>query len=283
MEQHHEPMIVCGLDDSDHAATVLDAAAVLAERLALPLWVVHSPGADLYTVGERRLDVVEQGRRAMARLTDGHDVAELIVQPGSPAEVLRAVMARGAALGVVGSRGRAPLRAAVMGSVSAELACSAPCPVVIVAPGAMVPDQHEESSVVCRLSGSVDEVGTLRAAAWISDRLGAARLAVNVADGPLGHERFGPPAIERRLDGLALDVAIRVETDDPIDQIHQVADANGATLIVVGSGGRSPLRSSLSGAVAGRLITEARRPVMVVSPEASHPGHVRVPVTDVAA
>jgi nucleotide-binding universal stress UspA family protein len=39
---------------------------------------------------------------------------------------------------VVGSRGRGPIRQAFLGSVSAALAASAPCPVLVVPPSAVV-------------------------------------------------------------------------------------------------------------------------------------------------
>src|SRR4051812_32556335 len=101
MERDTRPMVVCGLDDSEHASTVIDAAASLAERLDLPLWVVHSPDADVYTVGHRRREIIERGEQAVADLIDGYPVSKLIVQPGPPADVLRSVMADGAALAVV--------------------------------------------------------------------------------------------------------------------------------------------------------------------------------------
>jgi nucleotide-binding universal stress UspA family protein len=265
------PNVVCGLDDSEHAPVVLAAAAGLADRLRLPLTVVHSPSPEIFAIGERRRDLLWDAERSMARLIGDRDV-ELVVQPGPPAGLLRAALLRGAALGVVGSHGRGPIRGALIGSVSAELARSASCPVVVVPPGAGIPEHHEEPSIVCRVDISADGLQTLRAAAWITAALGGSRLAVNVRD--RAARRGGTSVlaqIEHELDDLGLEAAIRVETGDPIDQLHRVADDQGATLIVVGAHGARRLRSWPAGGLSARLIAEARRPVMVVSPQASLP------------
>ena len=276
------PRVVCGVDDSSHAPAVVEVAATIARRLDLPLHVVHSPSSHVFTAAERSTDIVETGWRTIARLIEDYDVAHVTIQPGPPAELLHASLADGATLGVVGSRGRGPIRSAVLGSVSAELVKSAPCPVVIVAPGAAVPNLDDGSPIVCRLDGSAEDMSTLRAAAWFTLGFGARLLAINVRgeglDEPTGRSIF---RIQGELATLpAVDKAIRVETRDPIDQIHHVADSYGAAMIVVGSHGDSLLPSPLAGAVSARLVAEARRPVMIVSPAARIPFGVGVQTAD---
>lgn len=61
--------------------------------------------------------------------------AERRVAFGSPAQTLRALARRyGADYIVVGSHGKSALTSLVLGSVSAELCRSAPCPVIVVPP-----------------------------------------------------------------------------------------------------------------------------------------------------
>ena len=65
------------------------------------------------------------------------DHIERLAVSGEPAETLtRAASDRNAALLVLGSRGRGPFRAALLGSVSARVARLADRPVLVVPPGA---------------------------------------------------------------------------------------------------------------------------------------------------
>jgi nucleotide-binding universal stress UspA family protein len=241
--------VVCGLDTSDHAPAVLGCAAALARRLGVPLEAVHSPSRDA------------DGRTLMAQLAALGEVDELTLRPGSPADVLRAAM-DGAVLGVVGSRGRGPLRAALLGSVSTELAEEAPCPVVVVPPGVTMAPLGEHPAIVCRLDGSADDRPALQAAAWIADELGGSLEAVNVR-GRLALETGSDAmALECELAGLGVQPAVRVEAGNPAEQIEQVAERHGATLIVVRWDGDV----LVPGAIAGRLAARAGVPVMVVPP-----------------
>src|SRR3954451_4534297 len=95
--------IVCALDDSDHAASVLQTAAALAGRLDLWLTVIHSPTPDVFIVGKRRRDVIRQGEDFVATVSAGHEVNEVIVQPGDPTKVITETLRTGAGMAVVGS------------------------------------------------------------------------------------------------------------------------------------------------------------------------------------
>jgi nucleotide-binding universal stress UspA family protein len=117
------PTVVCGFDDTDDARR----AAEVATRLATAL----------------RLDVVQ----VLARPDWGADSSAAarsglgaFYRDEPAADTLGRRAAReGAKVLVVGSRGRGPLRAALLGSVSRVLATRAPLPVVAVPPTARLP------------------------------------------------------------------------------------------------------------------------------------------------
>ena len=119
--------VVCGVDGSDDAQAAARVAARMADDLhaALTLVSVRAPRA----TG----DDFAAGLEAIAKTTPlGGDVERLAVN-GDPAdELTRAAADRRAALLVVGSRGRGPVRAALLGSVSASVTRLSPCPVLIV-------------------------------------------------------------------------------------------------------------------------------------------------------
>ncbi|WP_233498881.1 universal stress protein [Blastococcus sp. TF02A-26] len=91
------------------------------------------------TTDEVRQDVRREAETQVAAvLADRPDGAvtprvHLEVTQGAPSDVL-VQRARGAALLVVGSRGRGAVRAALLGSVALHCVMHAPCPVLVVHP-----------------------------------------------------------------------------------------------------------------------------------------------------
>ena len=61
-----------------------------------------------------------------------------------------------------------------------------------------------------------------------------------------------------------MDADERLKIGDVANQLGEIADDLGATLIVVGSRGRGPLASALLGSVSRALARDARCPVMIV-------------------
>jgi nucleotide-binding universal stress UspA family protein len=141
--------IVVGVDGSAHAAAALRWAAEEASLRSATLEVVHAwsfvpvtTPADsglvpmAWTDNVELLDVTRQAAEdaAAAQVADvlgpDHDAVVSVVE-GGPAEALLAAC-EGADLLVVGNRGRGNLAAALLGSTSAKVADSAPCPVVVV-------------------------------------------------------------------------------------------------------------------------------------------------------
>jgi nucleotide-binding universal stress UspA family protein len=123
--------IVCAVDGSARAADGATVAAAAAERFGQELVLVHVvDGGPPHAHDWEALTSMSDWVGAPARL-----VAESAVDSVSATLCDFARRERAACL-VVGSRGRGPLRSAVLGSVSARVATAAPCPVVVVPPEA---------------------------------------------------------------------------------------------------------------------------------------------------
>jgi nucleotide-binding universal stress UspA family protein len=147
--------IVCGIDGSPDSQAALVYATELADRLGARLVLAHvvEPAPSPYaTIGPLTggaapffATVVEreaEGERLLDEVAEstGLDRAEQRVVTGIPAERLADLADdESAQLIVVGSRGRGPLRSALLGSVSTSLIGLARCPVLVVPPGAVTP------------------------------------------------------------------------------------------------------------------------------------------------
>jgi nucleotide-binding universal stress UspA family protein len=116
--------VVCGVDESSTSLETVWAARELAERYDVPLLYVHV------------LDGDAEGGRVGAALREAGliDGAELLLEHGHPADRLVAVAEeRDASFLVVSDHGP---RSSLLGSISADVARRAPCPVLVVPPGA---------------------------------------------------------------------------------------------------------------------------------------------------
>jgi nucleotide-binding universal stress UspA family protein len=148
-------------------------------------------------------------------------------------------------------------------------------------------------SIVCGVDGSPDSNRALVVAAEFARRLGAKLIVANVvayvrdsvvptnAYAPMAHwTGYGPPMTERRTDAdmeasealLEHIVAeagvhgagLRTMLGIPAERLAELADEEGADLIVVGSRGRGSLKAAFLGSVSNSLIGIARCPVLVV-------------------
>ena len=141
--------IVVGIDGTEHAAAALRWAAEEAEIRSATLVAVHAwsfvpvtTPADSGLVPmawTESIEVMDASHAAAERvaadqvhevLGEGRDVVVKVVEGAVTAVLCQA--AEDADLLVVGNQGRGNLASALLGSTSAEVADSAPCPVVIV-------------------------------------------------------------------------------------------------------------------------------------------------------
>lgn len=123
-------LIICGVDDSESAKGAARVARGLCSRLGLGLVflsVVESGASK-----EKVSAITKRLERACGAEVDYG--ARWLVDEGNPAERLVATAAaEEASMIVVGSTGP---RSSLLGSISAEVSKRAPCPVVVVPPGA---------------------------------------------------------------------------------------------------------------------------------------------------
>jgi nucleotide-binding universal stress UspA family protein len=126
--------IICGVDDSESAKGAARVARRLSSKLGLRLVFVRviEPG----TADAQITAIAERLERLSGCTTEVDCGAGWLVDVGHPADRLVAAASdEEARLIVVGSTRP---RSSLLGSVSAEVAPRAPCPVVVVPPGADV-------------------------------------------------------------------------------------------------------------------------------------------------
>ena len=261
--------IICGVDGSQPSRSAARVAARLARTLDLRFFLAHATDdRPTFPYRDRRLSELQR-RRA---IDDGHRLLEDIaaelsgvvpetrVVLGAPVEGLSALCGdESAELLIVGSRGRGPLAAALLGSVSAGLARTAGCPVLVVpAPEAaerFLACEKNGGSIVCGVDGSPESARALQIAAGLADRMSLELLPVYIDDGT------------REDASVGVNTRLQVDDGDAVDGLRWRALGDGS-LIVVGSRGRGALRAAVLGSVSGTLAATAPLPVLVVPPTA---------------
>jgi nucleotide-binding universal stress UspA family protein len=300
------PRVVVGIDGSPGSRQALVHALLAAARRGGDLDVVSTYAIELYYVGGAPLDVpdvasVRDDQRERARAVVEEVLAEvpvsgvpgirdvavtLHVSAGPPAQALLD-RAEGAALLVVGSRGRGAVRSAVLGSVALHCVTHAPCPVVVVHPAPVV---RQPPRVVVGIDGSEGSRAALAAAIDEAARMGGEVEAVATyapADSWTDLATIAVPSHEQIVEGLqertrklvdevlaerevaegaAAEIAVRAEVFQGPAADVLVDRAGAADLLVVGSRGRGAFRGLLLGSVALHCAMHAPCPVLVVHP-----------------
>jgi nucleotide-binding universal stress UspA family protein len=303
--------ILCPTDFSEFSRRALEHATGLARTHGAELAVLHvSPfmvvmagdvpyfpsGLPLDAATRTRLlaDLeVATGPARAAGLTP-----QLILVEGDPAdEILKQAGKAAADLIVMGTHGRRGLDRLVLGSVARRVVQQAPCSVLTVlcppeaASGSTSPSHGH---VLCPVDLGSSE-GTL-AAAFSVARAARARLtllyvlegvpqleaAVRMAG--INWREFqarleksarqslrdaATAAVGRGQDGAIWDEM--VVSGKPYREILDVADAKGASLIVMGIHGRSVIERMFFGSTALHVVQQARCPVLTVRPSLERP------------
>jgi nucleotide-binding universal stress UspA family protein len=286
-----EPVVV-GVDDTGSADDALEWAAAEAAARGCRLRIVHAfqppapadpygliPLVDYLCVARTAAEALlgDCVGRARSVASDVHVSAELLEGPAAPALLAEADHAK---LLVLGNRGRHGLWALLAGSVSAQVAAQAPCPVVVVRP------RHGEDASAWstpRVVVGVDDHASCELAVGFALEAGRQRglpvEAVHVwtPDPPADLEGIhGSPAVGEQLGRRTLERALRPWRprfpDVPIATTllggeparALVAASRGAALLVIGSSGRGSVRATLLGSVSRSVLQRAHSPVAVV-------------------
>ena len=151
-------------------------------------------------------------------------------------------------------------------------------------------------TIVCGVDGSHDSRAALNVAAGLAERLGTRLLLAHAVEyarspyevaAPLGGlaPQVNVPARDdtqeedgrRFLEQVAFQSGLeqaerRVVIGDPAERLAELADDEGAELIVVGSRGRGAFKAAFLGSVSNSLVGVARCPVLIVPPGAAPAG-----------
>lgn len=292
--------VVVGFDGSESSQAAARWAAGVAAARGRRLVLLHALRPPVATGGlgmglPPSLDLIDE-LEANARTELEQVIAELSAQPdapdttafvqiGSPSTVLLAASEE-ADLVVVGSRGRGGFLGLLLGSVGAQVAAHAQCPVAVIR---QLPDKGA-ATVVVGIDGSPAAESALRFAFEAASSRGWAVHAVHAWDVPaydLIVVPNGPVPIpladvadeEVRLTAEALagfrddypDVDV-VESLVRAPAVMAIVNASAeAAMVVVGTHGHGPTVGALLGSVSNGVLHKVTVPVVVVPPEPEEP------------
>jgi nucleotide-binding universal stress UspA family protein len=270
--------VLVGVDGSPGAATALRFAVEEARLRELPLTVCHvvPPG------GEGDVDEVLDDALARVGRIAGSVRAAPLREYGHPAGVL-AMLAGGAELTVVGSRGRGGFAGLLLGSVGLHVALRAPAPVAVVRPGPSTRRAGPFAGhVVVGVDGSPPSQAALEFGFAEAERRGCGLAAVHVHYLPPEdtyvddrtlelHEAERAPGRDL-LDAAVDPLAVRYPGVPVKRALHHAPAAEGllraaagCTLLAVGrTGQHSAVAGLLFGSVSQAVVHHARCPVALV-------------------
>ncbi|WP_019875249.1 universal stress protein [Sporichthya polymorpha] len=271
--------ILVAVDGSASAAAAVTVAAEHAARAAEALTVVHVVEPAL--IGRPHGPDPLPDAVAAAH-TAGPGVEIRALGRTGPIDDVLVELARDHDLLVVGSRGHGAVRDAALGSHAVALAAAAPCPVLVVRPGA---ERHRPGGpVVAALRGDPtrDEPvldvafaeATLRGvpvvlAHGVSRGVPVRRLALAaLATLTVGGTDHGPDlrAHARRWIERHPDVEVRTEVRPGAAAAALLEAARGASLIVLGTRGRGTRAGLVLGSVSQAVLHHAHSLVLLVPP-----------------
>ena len=282
--------IVVGIDGSVASEQALDWAidqAVLEHRpLTLlhgmgdptPVWVDHAvldEGSSTYTAlrleGASTLGVARARVAERAPQVEVHEILEFV----DPRDLLLE-QSKGAALVVVGSRGRGRIRSTLLGSVGVAVARHTACPAIIHRPG---PARSEHHGILVAADGTEESLPVLEFAYRQAELEGLALTVMHCYSDFQAYSRdyyvdFPPVdpeevrlGVAETLAGLGTkypDVAVTETLVRGVPEAHVATAGDEMDLIVVGAHQGSRLEQLMFDSVSVQVIEHATRPVAVV-------------------
>jgi nucleotide-binding universal stress UspA family protein len=288
------PPILVPVDFSEPSQRALCYAIPLAKQLEVELHLLHAwrlPAwwTDVEDGGEGLGDpemVRLWASRGLASWCEEVERAGLRCQTdlveGRPSAAIAARAAElGAQLVVLSAQGSAALRHALLGSVAERVIRLAPCPVLTVPAGS---EPRNDGRLRCMLVGTDFSSHARRAlefACRLGERLGRPRLVLahayhvpvelastldqSVLEAAEPIEDRGLQALSDELRSRGWSVRTRLLRERPPDRaLAELAQVEGADLLVIGARGRSDLSVHVLGSVTDRVIRAAPCPVVTV-------------------
>lgn len=290
-EQGYRGRVVVGYDGSESSARAAEWGAAQARSRGRGLVLVHSIIPPVTTGGlgvglPPSLDLIEQLEQQARDQVDafaaglGDVDVSTAVTVGAPSSVLLEASEE-ADLVVIGSRGRGGFSGLLLGSVGAQVAAHAACPVAVIRH--LPPDSGR--SVVVGVDGSPAAEAALAFAFGEASRHGWSVVAVHAWDVPAYDLLVVPngpvpvPLADVADDEVRLtaEVLSGFREDYPDVEVQEqlvrspavqalVSASATAAMVVVGSHGHSPAMGALLGSVSNGLLHKATVPVVVVPP-----------------
>ena len=115
--------------------------------------------------------------------------------------------------------------------------------------------------ILCAVDDSAAAERVVDTGRWLAEGLQTPLVVVHVSEDPDGADEV-VGRVRARLNGGDADV--RVLPGSPAEAIREAVDEHDPELVVVGSRGHGPLRSTLTGSVSRDLASTSRSPVVVV-------------------
>lgn len=276
--------IVVPLDGSVFAERAIRSACSLASRLEQARVLLVSCGPDDIDAAQHELD----DRASLYSEVVG--IETRVVGSGDPAQVMLAIAATEPdAMICMATHGKGGIRAAVLGSVSAEIVRRTTQPLVLVGPNCRTTLLRKERGrmLVCSDGSSLSDSVIPTAATWC-DRFRLEPWLTEVV-GPdedpepahLPHPNREVEAAKERLAALAAGMPARTDGartsvlhGDPSSSIARFAERLPAALIALATHGRGGLTRITMGSVATDIVRQAPCPVLVTRPteEQTRPG-----------
>ncbi|MGZ4426445.1 MAG: universal stress protein [Nocardioidaceae bacterium] len=283
--------VVVGVDGSTYSDSAVEWAVRYAQARHRPMLLCHAPGRLLphESVGDKaaaRARLRLRGRPVVdhalqvARRLDRDVEIESTVRLRDPDDALLELSEHASIL-VVGTRGRGPVTSMLLGSVSHGLIARSSCPVAVVRPADAREVTETEGHIVVGADGSEASSAALDFAFELAS---TEHRPLDMVHPWTSHDRLVDPSTYRKqldlLDehergiaesasGLAEkypDVVVNrhMPDRDPVPTFVDLSDT--ADTIVLGTRGRTGMRSVFGGSVSRSVVEQAHCTVVVVPP-----------------
>jgi nucleotide-binding universal stress UspA family protein len=289
--------ILCPVDFSEESRRALEHAAAIARAWSSPLAVLHVyqasspfdavPAADDAADNGGELAALRALRNFVLPVAgDVADTFRAVHGANVRRPIVRATDALDADLVVMGSHGRGGVDRVLVGSTCDAVVRSAPCPVLVVPPGAGPPRDGRFRHILCgidfsppslrafrhavQLAAADAEVTLLHAIempAELRDRQIVAAFDVEaVRDAAAAAARQRLEALSPGRDRLAIPIRAHVVEGSAHRRIIDAAVETQADLIALGTHGRNVLDRWIFGSNTRAVLRDAACPVLTVPP-----------------